>query len=156
MSTSLDAAFTALDPWAEALLRVVVGFALVPHGLRMVFGYFPRTGLPIRNLSMLAEQLDHTGYRPGTLWAPAIAITQLVCGPLLGIGLFTRLAAIPIVIFLAVSNVERWHVGGYFWNKTGLEYTLMWMIGALYFLVHGGGMYSFDHLVLGSYTLGRR
>ena len=150
MVTDLNTGLAALEPWAEALLRAVIGLALVPHGLRMTFGFFPHTGLPISNLSMLAEQLDRTGYRPGKFWAPAISITQLVCGPLLAVGLFTRLAAIPIVLFLAVSNVERWRVGGYFWNKTGLEYTLMWMIGALYFLVHGGGLYSVDRLLLGS------
>jgi uncharacterized membrane protein YphA (DoxX/SURF4 family) len=98
---------------------------------------------------MLADQLDRTGYRPGRLWAPAISITQLICGPLLALGLFTRIAAIPIVIFLFVSCVERWRVGRYFWNTLGLEYTLMWAAAALFFLVHGGGAYSLDHLLLG-------
>ncbi len=141
--------YQALAPWTEAALRVVVGLALVPHGLRMTFGLFPNTGLPVRNLAMLSAQLDRDGYRPGNLWAPAISITQLVAGPLLALGLFTRLAAVPIVIFLLVSNVERWRVGGWFWNKLGLEYTLMWSLGALYFLVHGGGTISLDHLLIG-------
>ena len=141
--------YQALAPWTEAALRVVVGLALVPHGLRMTFGLFPNTGLPVRNLTMLSAQLDRDGYRPGRFWAPAISITQLVAGPLLALGLFTRVAAVPIVIFLLVSNVERWRVGGWFWNKLGLEYTLMWSIGALYFLVHGGGTISLDHLLIG-------
>ena len=140
--------YQALSPWVEALLRAVVGLALVPHGLRMTFGFFPNTGLPIRNLSMLADQLDRTGYRPGKLWAAAISATQLIGGPLLALGLFTRIAAVPIVIFLFVSCVERWRVGRYFWNTLGLEYTLMWAVAALFFLVHGGGAYSFDHLIL--------
>jgi putative oxidoreductase len=141
--------YQALAPWTEAALRVIVGLALVPHGLRMTFGFFPNTGLPVRNLTMLSAQLDRDGYRPGRFWAPAISITQLVAGPLLALGLFTRVAAVPIVIFLLVSNVERWRVGGWFWNKLGLEYTLMWSIGALYFLVHGGGRLSLDHLLIG-------
>jgi putative oxidoreductase len=145
----LGALYQALFPWAEALLRVVVGLALVPHGLRNTFGMFPGTGVQAHNLSELAKQLDRDGYRPGKLWAPAISLTQLVAGPMLTLGLFTRLAACPIVIFLIVSNYERWRVGGYFWNKTGLEYTLMWTVAALYFLVHGGGAISLDHLLLG-------
>jgi putative oxidoreductase len=120
----------------------------VPHGLRLTFGLFPDTGPPVRSLAMLAEQLDRTGWRPGRLWAPLIAITELVCGPMLALGLFTRLVALPIVIFLFVSNIERWRVGGYFWNTLGLEYTLMWMIAAFYFLVHGGGAYSIDALLM--------
>jgi putative oxidoreductase len=139
--------YDVLAPLSEALLRVVVGLALVPHGLRMTFGFFPNTGLPVRNLSMLAEQLDRTGWRPGRLWAPLISITQLVCGPMLALGLFTRIAAVPIVLFLLVSNVERWRVGGYFWNRLGLEYTLMWTVAAFYFLVHGGSLYSIDTLL---------
>ena len=90
--------------------------------------------------------MDEQGYRPGIVWAPAISLTQLIGGPLLALGLFTRLAAVPIVLFLLVSNVERWRVGKYFWNQLGLEYTLMWTIAALYFLVHGGGTYSLDSL----------
>ncbi len=138
-----------LGPWAEALLRVVVGLALVPHGLRNTFGMWPSTGVRSHNLAELAQQLDKDGYRPGNFWASAISITQLVGGPLLALGLFTRPVAVPIVIFLVVSNYERWRVGGYFWNKTGLEYTLMWTVAALYFLVHGGGAISLDHLLLG-------
>ena len=105
------------------------------------------TGARSRNLAELAAQLDHDGYRPGKLWAPAISITQLVAGPLLALGLFTRLAALPIFIFLVVTNVERWRIGKYFWNQLGLEYTLMWTIATFYFLVHGGGRISLDHLL---------
>jgi putative oxidoreductase len=142
-------AYAALAPLAEALLRVVVGFALVPHALRMTFGWFPHTGLKVDSLKALAEQLDQTGYRPGRLWAPAISLTELVCGPLVAVGLFTRPAALPVVIFLAVSNVERWRVGRYFWNTLGLEYTLLWAVAAFYFLIHGGGVYSLDHFLIG-------
>jgi putative oxidoreductase len=142
-------AYAALAPLAEALLRVVVGFALVPHALRMTFGWFPHTGLKVDSLKALAEQLDQTGYRPGRLWAPAISLTELVCGPLVAVGLFTRPAALPVVIFLAVSNVERWRVGRYFWNTLGLEYTLLWAVAAFYFLIHGGGVYSLDHFLMG-------
>src|SRR5579871_2596430 len=145
IAPGLASAYGALAPVAEALLRAVVGFALVPHGLRMTFGCFAGTGLKVDSLKALAAQLDQTGYRPGSLWAPAISITELVCGPLLALGLFTRLAAVPVFVFLAISNVERWRVGGYFWNTLGLEYTLMWTVGALYFLIHGGGAYSLDH-----------
>jgi putative oxidoreductase len=113
----------------------------------MAFGFFPDTGGPIRNLAMLAEALDKWGYRPGRLWAPLIAGTQLIAGPMLALGLFTRPAAVPVFLFLLVSNFERWRVGGYFWNTLGLEYTLMWTAGALYFLVHGGGLISLDHFI---------
>jgi putative oxidoreductase len=136
-----------LSPFAYALLRIVVGLALVPHGLRNTFGLFPNSGAVSLNLKELAAGLDRSGYRPGRFWAPAISLTQLVGGPLLAAGLFTRIVGIPIVLFLLVANVERWRVGRYFWNRLGLEYTLMWTIAAFYILVHGGGLYSLDHLL---------
>lgn len=141
--------YAALMPFAEALLRVVAGVALIPHGLRIAFGMFPNTGLPIKNLAMQAAALDRDGYRPGKLWAPLIAGTQLIAGPMLALGLFTRLAAVPILLFLVVANFERWRIGGWFWNKLGVEYTLMWTAAVFYFLVHGGGALSLDHLVVG-------
>ena len=141
--------YQSLAPWAEALLRAFVGLALVPHGLRNTFGMWPSTGVRSHNLTELAQQLDDDGYRPGKFWAPAISITQLVGGPLLALGLFTRPAAFAVVVFLVVSNYERWRVGGYFWNRTGLEYTLMWTLAALYFLIHGGGALSLDRLLGG-------
>jgi putative oxidoreductase len=138
-----------VDPAAviEALLRVVVGGALVPHGLRVTFGFFRGTGLKAGNLANLVKQLDADGYRPGIVWAPAISATELIAGPLLALGLFTRLAAIPIVLFLLVACRERWVKGGWFWNTQGLEYTLMWTIAAAYFLAKRGGTYSLDYLL---------
>jgi putative oxidoreductase len=143
----LTGLYQALSPFAYALLRVVVGLALVPHGLRNTFGLFPNTGAAALNLKELAAGLDRSGYRPGWFWAPAISITQLVGGPLLAIGFFTRPVALAVLLFLLVANVERWRVGKYFWNKLGLEYTLMWTIAAFYVLVRGGGLYSVDHLI---------
>jgi len=145
----LGPVYQALFPWAEALLRAVVGLTLVPHGLRSTFGMFPSTGAQSHNLTEFADELDRGGYHPGKFWARAIVLTQLVAGPMLALGLFTRLAALPIFVFLMVTNYERWRVGGFFWTSMGLEFTLMWSVAALYFLVHGGGAISVDHLLIG-------
>ena len=140
----MSALYQTLLPFADALLRIAVGLALVPHGLRNTFGFFPNTGVRALNLTDLAKQLDATGYRPGKLWAPAISLTQLIGGPLLALGLFTRPVAAVVLVFLLVSNVERWRVGRYFWNQLGLEYTLMWTIATFYVLISGPGPYSLD------------
>ena len=69
--------YQTLLPFADALLRVAVGLALVPHGLRNTFGFFPNTGVRALNITDLAKQLDATGYRPGKLWAPAMMSRSL-------------------------------------------------------------------------------
>jgi putative oxidoreductase len=143
----LSALYQTLLPFADALLRVAVGLALVPHGLRNTFGFFPNTGVRALNLTALAKQLDESGYRPSKLWAPAISATQLIGGPLLALGLFTRPVAAVVLIFLLVTNVERWRVGRYFWNQLGMEYTLMWTIATFYVLISGPGRYSLDRLI---------
>jgi putative oxidoreductase len=143
----LSALYQTLLPFADALLRVAVGLALVPHGLRNTFGFFPNTGVRALNLTALAKQLDESGYRPSKLWAPAISATQLIGGPLLALGLFTRPVAAVVLIFLLVTNVERWRVGRYFWNQLGMEYTLMWTTATFYVLISGPGRYSLDRLI---------
>ena len=61
----LGPVYQALFPWAEALLRAVVGLTLVPHGLRSAFGMFPSTGAQSHNLTEFANELDRDGYHPG-------------------------------------------------------------------------------------------
>jgi putative oxidoreductase len=145
LTQQLPSLFQSLAPFADALLRVAVGLALIPHGLRNTFGLFANTGVRALSLSALAVYLDESGYRPGKFWAPAISMTQLVGGPMLALGLFTRPVAFVVFVFLLIANVERWRIGKYFWNQLGLEYTLMWTIAAFWVFVHGGGLYSLDH-----------
>jgi uncharacterized membrane protein YphA (DoxX/SURF4 family) len=52
---------------------------------------FSSTGALSHNLAEFADELDHGGYHPGKFWALAIVLTQLVAGPMLALGLFTRL-----------------------------------------------------------------
>src|SRR5579863_4496655 len=112
----LETAYRTLAPFSEALLRVVVGLWMVPHGLRMAFGFFPGTGIRQGDVRMLALDLDAWGYRPGWLWAPLIAATELIAGPMLALGLRPSASMGPLVLFLVVTNAERSRVGRYFWN----------------------------------------
>ena len=137
-----------LAPIADTLLRIAVGALLIPHGLRFAFGMFPGTGNPNDTMAKLAAALDDWGYRPGWLWSKGIAANHLVCGPLIVLGLYTRPAALVATLFLAVACFERWRVGRWFWNKLGMEYTLLWALAALWVLAHGGGPYSLDQLLL--------
>src|SRR5512135_3434110 len=101
---SLGPLYAALTPYAEALLRFTAGFALVPHAMQKLFGFFPESKVP-SSLSELARALENWGYKPGRFWALIVALTELVAGPLLAVGLFTRLAAVPILIFLILSTL---------------------------------------------------
>lgn len=141
------AGLASFAPYADAALRIAVGALLIPHGLRFAFGMWADTGNPNRTMAQLAAALDSWGYRPGWLWSKAIAFNHLVCGPLLIVGLFTRPAALVATLFLTVACFERWRVGRWFWNKLGMEYTLLWAIAAANVLVNGPGPLSLDHVL---------
>lgn len=144
----LGVVYGELSPYVEALLRFVAGMTLLPHALQKLFGFFPESKVPA-SLAELANSLEHWGYRPARFWALVVAFTELVAGPLLAFGLFTRLAALPIFVFLALSALAHAKADGYFWTVHGAEYPLVWSVIVLFFLIHGGGALSLDHLVLG-------
>lgn len=146
---ALGALYAALAPWVEALLRFVIGMAIVPHGLRMCLGYFKGTGIAVSSVQGLVEMFDRKGYRPARLWACGVVLTQFVAGPCVALGLFTRPMALPYFLLMALSAYDHAKYDGYFWNKSGVEYPAMWAVGVLYFLVNGGGAISLDRLVLG-------
>ena len=146
---ALGPLYQMLGPWVEALLRFIVGMALVPHGLRMCLGYFKGTGIPISSVHGVAETFERKGYRPAWFWAYGVVLTQFVAAPLFALGLFTRPMAVPIFILLALSAYDHAKYDGYFWNRSGVEYPAMWAAGALYFLINGGGSISLDHCLLG-------
>ena len=146
---ALGAVYQALLPWVEALLRFIVGMAMVPHGLRMCLGYFKGTGIPISSVQGVADLFDRKGYHPGKLWAYGVVLTQFVAAPCVALGLFTRPMALPLFILLVLSAYDHGKYDGYFWNKSGVEYPAMWAAGVLYFLINGGGTISLDHLLIG-------
>jgi putative oxidoreductase len=146
---ALAVLYDALGTWVEALLRFAVGMALVPHGLRMCAGYFKGTGIAVSSVDGLAKMFDRKNYRPGWFWAYGVVFTQFVAGPALALGLLTRPMALPVFALLALSAYDHARYDGYFWNKSGVEYPAMWAVGALYFLINGGGVISLDHLLLG-------
>jgi putative oxidoreductase len=147
IAPALGAVYQALAPWVEALLRVIVGLAMVPHGLRMSFGVFKNTGGPPGTLESVIQMYDRKGYRPGWFWGYCTVLTQFIAAPCVALGLLTRPMALPLFVLLALSAYDHWKYDGYFWNKSGVEYPAMWAAGVLYFLINGGGEISLDRLI---------
>jgi putative oxidoreductase len=150
----LDPFLQAMTPWAETLLRVVAGLMLVPHGLRGSFGFFPGTGVERRPgqsaFAQFAGSLARQGYRPSYLWAGLACFTQMVAGPCLALGLFTRPSALAAAVLLFIGALWHKRAGhGYFWNTQGVEFPLMWGLIALFFAIQGGGSGSLDYLWVG-------
>ncbi len=133
--------YQKLDCVALPLLRFAMGVILVPHGCQKLFAWFGGRGL-----DAFAQTFGNMGYKPGLLWAVVVGLTEALGGLLLAIGLFTRPAALAIVIFMC--NAIYWtSQRGFFWTGGGSEYSILILVVALVFLIRGGGHASVDRMI---------
>jgi putative oxidoreductase len=121
-------------PITEPLIRLIAGGALAWHGQQILFGGIEGT----------AQFFESVGFEDGLVLAWVVGFLELVCGLCLAVGLATRLAAGPIIVFLIVAIVTYHWEFGFNWENRGIEYPLFWAIVVFHFLVHGGGRYSLD------------
>lgn len=87
---------------------------------------------------------------PLGLFAPAvgfllIAAAEGVCSVLIALGLFTRLAAIPLVFGMCVAAYGH-HIKGDPFGK--IEFPLLYAMAFLALALIGAGRYSLDRLIL--------
>jgi putative oxidoreductase len=123
-------------PYTELLIRLIAGGSLSFHGYQI-----------LGNIEGAGRFFESVGFDNGPLWAWVVGTLEFVCGLFLAIGLFTRLAAGPILVFLIVA-IFTYHLEfGYNWEARGIEYPLFWAIVVLHFLVRGGGAWSLDRLI---------
>src|SRR5437870_8811912 len=105
--------------------------------MQKLFGAFGGMGLAGN-----AQLFDRLGYHPGMFWGTLVGCTELVGGILLVLGLFTRGAALAVVIFMVNAVYFTSKTGGFFWNKGGSEYAILILFVALFFLIRGSGPWS--------------
>lgn len=131
--------YAGLAQYSYAFMRFATGAVLVPHGVMKLF-YGTAAGTAKVALGGLGPELS-------------IAVAYLVGGVelfgalFLAIGLFTRLAALSIVIEMAVIITVFLWPNGYFWTDRGYEYALLWLLLSLAILARGGGQFSIDRLL---------
>jgi putative oxidoreductase len=138
---ALGGIYTAVQEFAQPILRIALGGILIPHGLQKLFGLFGGMGFT-RN----AELFDKLGYAPGVFWGTLVGCTELIGGTLLVLGLFTRFAAAAVLIFMLVA-IHFTSAKGFFWGNGGMEYPILIGACALFFLIRGAGPYSVDHTI---------
>jgi putative oxidoreductase len=130
--------YDASERYALPLLRAALGLILMPHGCQKLFGLFGGMGF-----EKFSELFDKLGYKPGWFWVLVVGLTELVGGACLVLGLFTRVAALLVVIFM-INAVWFTSAKGFFWSAGGSEYSLLILFAALVFLIRGGGACSLD------------
>jgi uncharacterized membrane protein YphA (DoxX/SURF4 family) len=130
--------WTTRSAKALLLIRILVGCVFVSEGIqKFVFpvqlgvGRFEKIGIPFAHVM-----------------APFVGSVEIVCGTLLLLGLFTRLAAIPLlaVILVAIATTKIPMIA-----KTGMWSMLhearadfSMLLGLMFLLITGAGTVSLD------------
>jgi putative oxidoreductase len=125
--------FLVFSDWGILVLRVVLGLILIFHG-------FPK----IRDLKGTASGFGAMGFRPGLLWATAVAVLEFGGGILLLAGLLTQVVAallfIQFLVIILKLKIKSGLVGGF-------EFELLILASALALATLGSGSLSLDHFL---------
>jgi uncharacterized membrane protein YphA (DoxX/SURF4 family) len=145
---------TDASPWT-ILIRLAVGLGVFfPEGIQKLI--FPDI--------VGAGRFTNIGIPYPEIMGPFVGVAEIVCGALIILGLFTRLAAIPLVIIMIVALLSTkvpillghdfliFHlpkVARYgFWSMMHEARTdLCMLLCSLYLLIVGAGAWSFDALL---------
>src|SRR4051812_41642431 len=124
------------------LARLIFGVLMVGHGTQKLFGWLG--GYGIAGTAGFFEQL---GFRPGRLFVITAALSEVVSGILIALGLFGPAGPallLPVMIVAAVS-VHWGH--GLFAATNGIEVPLLYATGAVALALTGPGPLSLDTML---------
>src|SRR5205814_10470367 len=87
--------------WATRRLRLIMGVAFIGHGAQKVLGSFGGPGWA--KWTSLSQAVPFPFMRPASLWLGAAAISELVGGILVLLGLLTRVGAFLIICVMVTA-----------------------------------------------------
>jgi putative oxidoreductase len=134
------------DSWASrtgtalVLIRILVGWVFVSEGIQKFL--FPA--------QLGVGRFEQIGIPAPHVLAPFVGSVEIVCGTLVVLGLFTRLAAVPLlgVISVAIATTKLPMIA-----KSGIWSMLheartdfSMLLGLLFLLIAGAGTLSLDAL----------
>ena len=118
-------------------LRVGLGIMFVSHGLQKAFGLFGGPG--VRGFS---EMLSGLGFSYPLVWAYIAAYTEVIGGAFLILGLFTRGAAVLLLVLMAVAMIKVHIPKGFFLSQGGFEYAFIIASVCVALILLGPGKFS--------------
>ncbi len=123
--------------------RLFIGVCFVIHALGKVGVVGPG------NMNMFVGWLKSMNIPKPELQARLAMLTELICGSLLDLGLFSRPACILLMLVMITACVIGHKGGGYLItnNPPGLEYALNLAVILFVFLLLGPGAYSLDAII---------
>lgn len=131
--------------WFPLPIRLALGAVMIAHGAQKVLGTFGGSGFN----TFIGGNTPFSFMRPAWIWLAAAALSELVGGLLVTLGLLTRVGAffIACTMLTAVAGVH-WS-GGFFASNRGYEYPLSLLAMAVALMIAGGGQASVDKALSG-------
>ena len=143
----LDKFFKTDDNLSLLILRVVVGFVVLAHGVQKLFGWFGGHG-PSWTIDMFGQWFGFPAFL-----TILVILSDTVGALLLMLGFLTRFAAVSIsmVMIGAIIFVHgRW---GFYMNwyaeqrGEGFEFHILILTITIVLAIWGGGKYSIDKFI---------
>lgn len=88
--------FNVFDNWALLALRLVLGAILLAHG-------FPK----LKNIKETSANFTAMGFKPGSFWAPLIAVMEFFGGIFLILGIYASVAASVLAVEFLATMIWR-------------------------------------------------
>jgi putative oxidoreductase len=127
-----------LPQWGATVLRAVVGLMFIAHGAQKLFG---------EGFGGVAGMMKGLGIPFPTLAAVVLIIVELAGGAALTLGLFTRLAAVPLAFSMLVATLMVHLPNGFFAREGGIEYTLLLTVACVALAMMGPGEAALDRVL---------
>ena len=128
--------------WTTIPLRLALGIAFIGHGAQKVFGSFNGPGWA--KWTSLSQAVPFPFMRPTWLWLGAAAISELLGGVLVLLGLLTRVGAFLLICVMLTAMRTQWPA---FFAPTGMELAISMLAMSLALLIAGGGQASVDRMI---------
>jgi putative oxidoreductase len=126
--------YEQLIPYAPTLIRIALGLILIPHGFAKLF---QDDAIPA------SRNFVNFGWAYPLAWAYFIGATEFFGGLMLVLGLYTRAAAVAVLIQMSViSFAVLWP--NWFWGKRGMEFTVLMGLVAISIIINGSGPLGLD------------
>ncbi len=131
--------------WITVPLRLVLGIIFIGHGLQKVFGMFNGPGWA----KFTSFPTPFPFMRPAVVWMGAAALSELLGGVFVLLGLLTRVGAFLLLCVMLTAMLGV-HMKGGFFLPAGYEYTFALAGICLALLIAGGGQASVDSALANS------
>lgn len=131
--------------WFTMPIRLALAAVMIAHGAQKVLGSFGGSGFN----AFIGGTTPFSFMRPAWVWLAAAALSELVGGLLVGLGLLTRVGAFFIACTMLTAVVGVHWTGGFFAANRGYEYPLTLLAMSIALLISGGGQASVDRSLSG-------